>query len=176
MHGDNSRTLYNSDAVKYFDYKRTRLFNVFYNNANSPQELTVRNLDEHIAKKRVIKTELTAKYNDSDKTIDVSVIAKKIKNGGELKSKNLSVLLWVTENNINSYQYFLYGYNYINHQHVLRGSLNDLWGKPYQLGNTYTLKANLPKDVINANNCEVIAIILDTNTKQFIDSVRIKLQ
>lgn len=85
-----------------------------------------------------------------------------------------NVLLWITENNIIGYQSQI-GWNY-NHQHVFRGYLNGEWGEPYTPGKTYSKTAEIPYDHMKIENCEVIAIVTDSVTHEFIDAVKVHLK
>lgn len=90
-----------------------------------------------------------------------------------INSRKLNVLFWITENNIIGYQANR-SQNYV-HNHILRGSLNGIWGETYILGNKLHLKKDLPYKVQNAANCDLIAIVLDAETKEFLDAVKVKL-
>ncbi len=91
----------------------------------------------------------------------------------ELANRSLNVLFWITENNLKGFQTGK-GTGFV-HNHILRGYLNGLWGEQYTMDTTVTLTKELPEKVRSAEHCELIAIVLDANTTEFIDAVKVKL-
>lgn len=180
LHGrpDLSHQLSNKQAVEY--YKQSIIPNrgvpwSVYNNVRKYREPDYNNIKTDIAKKRILYTKAEAKLIEGGKSIEVSVTSKKVKNGGELTSKNLSVLLWVTENGVKGYQRIV-GDNYI-HNNIFRGYINGgMWGEKYKLGEKYTFKGQMPSNVLVSGNCDLIAIIVDTDTNLFIDAAKVKLK
>lgn len=180
LHGrpDLSHQLSNKQAVEY--YKQSIIPNrgvpwSVYNNVRKYREPDYNTIKTDIAKKRILYTKAEAKLIEGGKSIEVSVTSKKVKNGGELTSKNLSVLLWVTENGVKGYQRIV-GDNYI-HNNIFRGYINGgMWGEKYKLGEKYTFKGQMPSNVLVNGNCDLIAIIVDTDTNLFIDAAKVKLK
>lgn len=171
-----SKEFYNIHSGQYINSRRVGgIPYVAFNNTPGNKGMFLYGVREKVNSKRVLKTEVEAKLTHEGERIDVSVIAKKVKDGGELKAKKLNVLIWILENDLVAYQLNI-GHNY-NHQHILRGYLGgNLWGEEYKLGETYKRSGNMLNTVSNKGNCEVVAIILDAETKEFIDAEKVKLK
>lgn len=99
----------------------------------------------------------------------------------------LNVLFWIVQNKMYGQQANVQGTYEFNH--ILRGSLNGAWGDSYVLGTDHSQTYNLPpvnqwyppqdlqpSNRFNLENCEVIAIFLDADTKKFYDAVKVKLK
>lgn len=176
IHGSygSSRVLYNQHAGSYSNYKKNRFLPyISFNNIKDNKVIDSYYLEEEINAKRVLKTDIKATLTAGN-SLDITVVAKKVKNGGRLKATKVNVLLWVLENDIETYQY-TNRYQTIKHKHVLRGYLNEMWGQQYNLGDKYTFKGKMINTVKDPKNCEILAIIIDANTKEFIDAEKVKL-
>lgn len=99
------------------------------------------------------------------------------------KHPNLKLLFWVIENDVKGYQAGLEQSEYM-HQHIFRGVAHEegvkmqdyVWGKSYTLGEKYNNFLILPKkDIIVRGNSQVIAILLDADSKEFINSTLVDL-
>ncbi|MGR4837706.1 Omp28-related outer membrane protein [Bacteroides sp. 260] len=128
----------------------------------------------HIEKAPVLSSELQAKVNTNTRNVEFSFKAAALKGKeSELGSRKLNVLFWVTENNLKGYQNGK-GLDFI-HNHILRGYLNDVWGEAYALNTRIDMQKELPGKVRVPRNCELIAIVLDADTKEFLDVVKTAL-
>ncbi len=88
---------------------------------------------------------------------------------------NVSLQMWLVENNIVAPQ-ASQGNNYV-HQHVFRKTLNSLWGD--ELGN---LTASVTKEYsfeiesrYVADNCAVVAVLINTETKEVVQAAQVAL-
>lgn len=178
IHGNErySELLFNEQAKEYLIAKKVNSFpHILFNNTGEVKRLLDDEISEAMKARRAIKTEVKAKYNEADKSIEVTVKAKKIKDGGEIKAKKFRVLIWVLENGIVGNQEFI-GKEHV-HNSIFRGYVgNNIWGQPYELIKEYKYKGSMPKTVSKPSNCEVLAIILDDDTKEFIDAERALLK
>ncbi len=91
-----------------------------------------------------------------------------------MAQREVNVLFWVTENKVMGYQAGE-GYNFV-HNHILRGYLNTLWGERYTFGKQIETVKDFPEKVLQPQHCELIAIILDAKTLEFLDAVKVNLQ
>lgn len=168
---------------------------VVMNNDRNMVEFTGSDITAQVNKTPLVKSLFSAKYVEdykvtlSFKSENFASSAKKTIEGHD----KLQVLFWVIQNNMRGFQSRI-GDNYM-HQHIYRGSLNGDWGQEYVLGETIQDTFSLPivtvpdysyqpvggekrrtKDVrVEPKDCEVIAIVLDANTKVFLDAVKVKL-
>lgn len=90
----------------------------------------------------------------------------------QMYSGDLSVLLWVMENDIHGLQMSLGGKVIVDysHNHVLRGSLNGTWGE--QIGQNFVTEQKITGSgsiILNEKwvpeNCEVVALVFQTGSK-----------
>lgn len=101
----------------------------------------------------------------------------------------VSLLFWLVEDNVQAY--FVQGGRDYLHQHLFRGVIKEgpgykattleQYGEDYQVGNAVTLTRKLPKIIYPTNgiikeNCRVIAILLDADTRLFLDALSVPLQ
>ncbi|MBR8729978.1 hypothetical protein IX332_001307 [Porphyromonas levii] len=99
----------------------------------------------------------------------------------------MNVLFWVVQNKMRGFQAGV-STDY-EHNHILRGTLNGAWGESYTLGINHSKVYDLPpvdewyppqnltpSNRFNLENCEVIAIFLDADTKRFYDAVKVSLK
>lgn len=167
---------YNSNFIfhewyEYDDNKLKVLPTVIFNNKVEAGSLKYYT-KEYVEKAPILSSALQAKL--ILRNVELSFKAKAIKGKeGELGSRKLNVLFWVTENGLQSYQAGE-GHDFI-HNHILRGYLNGLWGQKYTLNSEIKIQKELPPKVIVPQNCDLIAIVLDAETKEFLDAVKVKL-
>lgn len=119
----------------------------------------------------VLESRLTTRR--TERNVEIDFRSQATAKGPSLAEKNLNVLFWVTENNVIGYQ-SQRSHDYV-HNHLLRGSLNTLWGESYKLGAELRLQKKLPEKVKVPANCDLIAIVLDADSKEFIDAVKVAL-
>lgn len=165
------------ETIEYEKFNSSRIYGyptVILNNkrkANGYLDYDIRSL---IEQQPLLATDISARRQE--RSVEFSFLSKP-KNDTQamssINSRKLNVLFWITENNIIGYQANR-SQNYV-HNHILRGSLNGIWGETYILGNKLHLKKDLPYKVQNAANCDLIAIVLDAETKEFLDVVKVKL-
>lgn len=93
---------------------------------------------------------------------------------------NVSVIYWLAEDSIVGTQNY-YG-TYVNdyvHNHVLRKSLNGLWGEnaAVSLGNDYekAYKFAIAEDKWNMQNCSIVAVVINSETKEILTAGKIEL-
>ncbi len=96
------------------------------------------------------------------------------------KDKKFNVIVLVTED-IKGYQADIEHKggawkNDYPHTNVCRGSLNSLWGAPYEIGSTYTLKnKEIPADVVDIKNSKIIILVLESDNKRIVGFDEYKL-
>lgn len=131
-------------------------------------------IESAIAKKAPLKSEFSAKLI-GDNNVELSFRSVAVTGESQLSNHpKVNVLFWVTQNNMRGYQSGLN--KEILHQHIFRGSMNGIWGESYTLGDNYTRRLALPRvSKLVPKDCEVIAIILDAQTRVFIDAMKVKL-
>lgn len=93
---------------------------------------------------------------------------------------NTSVIYWLVEDGIVGTQNY-YG-TYINdykHNHVLRKSLNGLWGEnaTATVGNDFhkAYKFAIAENKWNMQNCSIVAVIINSDTKEILTAGKIEL-
>ncbi|MDY5352462.1 MAG: Omp28-related outer membrane protein, partial [Bacteroides pyogenes] len=162
------------ETIEYEKFNSSRIYGyptVILNNkrkANGYLDYDIRSL---IEQQPLLATDISARRQE--RSVEFSFLSKPKNDTQAMNSRKLNVLFWITENNIIGYQANR-SQNYV-HNHILRGSLNGIWGETYILGNKLHLKKDLPYKVQNAANCDLIAIVLDAETKEFLDVVKVKL-
>lgn len=120
--------------------------------------------------------ELTLKnsYNSVDSLLNISITVNDLSN---TNAENLSLQLWLTENNIVATQYLADGSRdkeYV-HKHVLRDAINGTWGEKISFENNVAAKQynySFKTKKWNAANCDVIAFIYNSNTKEIIEATK----
>ena len=92
-----------------------------------------------------------------------------------LMNYNVSLQMWLVENNIVAPQ-ASQGNNYV-HQHVFRKSLNSLWGDELGLLSGTTTKEysfEIESRYV-ADNCAVVAVLINTETKEVVQAAQVAL-
>ena len=132
-------------------------------------------VSSRIISQPTLEIELTkAKLDATNRTMSFET---NIKATSEIAG-NISVIYWLIEDGIVGTQNY-YG-TYINdytHNHVLRKSLNGLWGEnvsvsvgsDYQKANSFTID----KNNWNLTNCSVVAVVIDSDTKEILTANKI---
>lgn len=94
----------------------------------------------------------------------------------------MRVLLWVTEDDVVAPQKQPDGsvIEDNHHQHVLRAELlsEDGWGEALTLRDTRTIETSftLPGNVIKAEHCHLVAVVMDEDSREVLNVKQIKLQ
>lgn len=107
-------------------------------------------------------------------SFDATITAK-----GEI-SGNVSVIYWLIEDGIVGTQNYegTYVSDYV-HNHVLRKSLNGLWGENtiVSVGNDYqkAYKFTITEEKWNMQNCSIVAVVIDSDTKEILTANQIEL-
>ncbi len=90
-----------------------------------------------------------------------------------IKGKKVHMLLWILENDVQAYQqdgekkpY----HSFPKHQHIFRSSLNGHWGEAFEVGNDYEKTFSVPESVGKIENCEIIVLFLEHDTKIVLDA------
>lgn len=168
--------LWPQEATEYKNFNASRIDGyptVIFNNSKKGYDL-YNDINSLIEQQPSLVSSITARRQE--RSIELSFLSNPQSGAqamNDITTRKLNVLFWITENNIVDFQANR-SHNYI-HNHILRGSLNGLWGEVYVLGCKLHLQKELPSKVQNATNCNLIAIVLDTETKEFIDAVKITL-
>lgn len=165
-------SFYNQDGAHYERYNWHQISGfptVILNNVERGTYF-LPEINEHISQRPILNSVLAVRRDARQLYISfLSQYAKSV----QQSHKKLQILFWVTENNVVGYQANRSD-NYL-HQHLMRGSLNGIWGQPYEVGTNFNLSSPLPTGVKNEHNAELIAIVLDADTKAFVDAVSVKL-
>ncbi len=110
----------------------------------------------------------------SEKEIEVNLKSRLRKDQVEfIKGKKLNMLIWILENGVIAYQADAGDsqyYTYPEHKHIFRSSLNGHWGKPLKFDYEYRLRFPVPTNVAKVENCEIMVLFLDRNTKVVFDA------
>lgn len=159
---------YNKGEVRYYP---TVLLNNYPGDINGYLENRVELL---VNKSALFKSKLQVVRNEQD--LKISYISQNTDAGkGKFKDKKLNLMIWIVENNLKGYQtHTSEKYDFI-HNHILRGPINGLWGESYSLGTELSLNKKMAPNVLNPENCELIAILLEEDTKHFVDALKVKL-
>ena len=147
-----SRELMNDDAMKYFSYLasinriREEFPTVVYNSLGSHRNGDFTWDSMNTISPLAFKTS----FRQSNKQISVTFSAKKRSVESNVDKRPLKVVMWILQDEIKARQNVGssgYKSDYI-HYHVMRGSLNGVWGSDYQLESTYSIRnQDLPEDV-----------------------------
>lgn len=158
---------------QYFLPKRGVPNNVFN---NIPQNKL--GTDEMIKKADVINAKISSRLISNQKLeFEFSSVYRR---GQEktLAGKSLNLLFWVTEDNVIASQKNITGEMISNykHNHVFRGVLgSDTWGRSYTVGSVHKGSYELPQSLGNKANAHLIALIIDSNTKEVYDVMSVPL-
>lgn len=117
-------------------------------------------------------------YNASNRQLNLTVQVTK---ESDLDIKNLSLQVWITENNIVAIQAMPDGSanpDYI-HNHVLRDAPNGTWGTALSFKNNvaeYSLSDYSLKDKgWQLDNCDIIAFVYNETNKEVLEAIKIPL-
>lgn len=159
------------EAYAYQTHNNVRAVPNFSFNNNRQERLSTIELIDRPGK---LLSRLTA--TRTDRNISLSFSSQLVGEGvTAYAEKSLAVLFWVLEDGIKAYQANTEEGNEFVHNHVLRGALNGTWGQTYSPGSHLQLRYTMPGKVLIPGNCELMAIILDADTKVFLDAVKVKL-
>lgn len=136
------------------------------------------------------KPQVKMRFSASNTPTHVTVSFKALPNNGKTPTKEVEVLFLLMQNNMVAFQ--INKSATYSHQHVLRRGLNNkpdptnwekwTWGDTYTYGSDFTATYRLedarysgslpivPKD------CEVIALLLDKETKQVLNAAVVQLK
>lgn len=134
--------------------------------------------DEMIKKADVINAKISSRLISNQKLeFEFSSVYRR---GQEktLAGKSLNLLFWVTEDNVIASQRNITGEMISNykHNHVFRGVLgSDTWGRSYTVGSVHKGSYELPQSLGNKANAHLIALIIDSNTKEVYDVMSVPL-
>lgn len=170
-----STKLLSSEAWSYFSETKARgIPSNFIDNKvkiGSPHEASLNyNLS---SKKRKIVSKLSV--NRTINKIDYSFYAQKVKGESIENEKSLRVLFWLVEKEVNAFQVSM---GYINHDNVFLGTIDGrLWGTELEFGKKIKASSNdfLSKAKGTGTNLYLLAIVIDNNTKEFIDAVKVDI-
>lgn len=170
-----STNLLSSEAWSYFSETKARgIPSNFIDNKvkiGRPHEASLNyNLS---SKKRKIVSKLSV--NRTINKIDYSFYAQKVKGESIENEKSLRVLFWLVEKEVNAFQVSM---GYINHDNVFLGTIDGkLWGTELEFGKKIKASSNdfLSKAKGTGTNLYLLAIVIDNNTKEFIDAVKVDI-
>ncbi len=129
---------------------------------------------EAVNRSPVLASTLQAKAEGTNVTL--SFTSKTTQAATEtFRNRKLNLLFWVVENNVKGFQTYTEDPQNFIHNHILRGALNGFWGETYTPGSEVRMSKPLPSTVKEVKNCELIGIVLDADTKEFLDAVKVKL-
>lgn len=127
-----------------------------------------------------IATGLSAKLVDSKLEVEFLAQARPDMTN-PLEGKELNLLLWITEDGLVGRQNEsgVYTSSY-QHKNIFRGSINSSSpqydGEPYTLGQRIRQTYSLPANIINRDNCNLVAILMDRQSRVFVDALRVPLK
>ncbi len=124
-------------------------------------------IDDEISKAAPADVALSSTFDESTRELKVDYTVT----FNEMHSAETSILLWLTESDINGPQMSANGFiPQYQHNHVLRASLNGDWGDV--LGNNFSTEQSLSGTATlkldsnwKAENCEVVGFIFNTSDR-----------
>lgn len=121
-----------------------------------------------------LSIELTTNYDESSRKVDVDYEVA----FNDIYADECSVMVWLTEDGIVGSQMTAATLltEYV-HNHVLRASLNGVWGETIGSGFIYDdTKTGTASMILNdawvADNCDIVAFVFNTNTKEVLQVVK----
>lgn len=132
-----------------------------------------------IWEKQEIAIEMERGYNAADSLLNLRVELNKTT---AFQYEKVNLQLWILENGIVDFQRMPDG-SYVDdyvHNHVLRDAPNEIWGTEVTFNNNsyafelenYSFKGKLWKP----ENCEIVAFVYNTDTKEIIEAAKIELK
>lgn len=120
-----------------------------------------------------LEIKLNVAYDDATRTATADYEA--IFN--DIYSEDCSIMLWITENGIEGKQDIVGGEIDYVHNHVLRASLNGVWGESigsaFMYDDTVTGSSSIVlADNWVADNCEIVAFVFNTSSKEVLQVVK----
>lgn len=176
LHSDGrfySQALHHPDAAIYHTHLKVTSYPTGRFNNVVHEPLDVRSL---INLKDIYKASASIKL--ADRKLDLELVMQLYESErARHKEGKINLVLWVIENNIISYQRMPSGSLDRNFKHnfVFRGSLNGVWGEKIELGKKYSKQYTLPI-YLNPEHCELIVLLMDSDTKRIIDATSFPLQ
>lgn len=128
-------------------------------------------LEVMMEKPDLLECEGEAKWT-SDERLKIRLNTRlRVNRAEEWEGKEMKVLLWVLENDVNAYQNDNGAWDAgWMHEHLFRGALNGHWGETYRAGTPYEWDCPLPKEVDKAENCEVMALFILPDLHWIVDA------
>lgn len=126
------------------------------------------------SKPRIFEIKASTTHNGIDE-VTANVTVKKYGNSENLP-KDLMLQVWVIEDGITGIpqEGAEDKYNYV-HNHVLRGSLNGIWGEAIALDKEVSYTASLEK-IDDIANCHLVAFVYDSNTMEVYEATSIAIK
>ena len=168
--GDLSKIVLPSGMVDFVQYKTQYIFDyTLWNSA----------VLERITQDTPIEVSLTATKETKGDTTNLNIASKVTAQSAV--SGSTALILWLVEDGIVGYQNDggVPRNDYV-HNHVLRTSINGLWGESISLSTAGVVEKTLSYEVKNdkwkLENCSVVGVIINTNTKEIITAGTAKVQ
>lgn len=162
-------SLYNQEAIKYADRINIHsgLPHRVYNTLGSYTDDT--ELVDMFKPKDLLECKGNVTFKDREYNISLKTrLRSDCKD--DVKGKDVDILFWALENDIEALQDDNGKWTYPKHQHIFRGSLNGTWGEDYKIGSEYTKTLAVPSSVSVIENTDVIAFFLDREKGEILDA------
>lgn len=169
--GDIQKILLPSGIVDFFPYNDNVIIDVdLWGSAVS--ERIVKDIPIEVS----IQAAIAGNTGDASRTLNITSTIST----SQTIADNLSLILWLIEDNIVGTQnyYGTYIDNYV-HNHVLRTSINGLWGESISIApGTNSEKSTTYKatnDTWKLENCSVVGVVINSATKEIITAGKTKV-
>lgn len=169
-------------------YKPTGYPNIFI--GNNKEKVYHAYLEDRARALIAQKPQAKIRFSATNTATEVSVHFKALPNNGMTSPSEVRVLFLLVQSNMIAYQINVS--DTYSHQHVLRRGLNNrqnrldssqwVWGSTYSYGADFSAtfkleQARYPGSMaIVPKDCEVIAILLDASTKEFVNAASVQLK
>ena len=168
--GDLSKIVLPSGMVDFVQYKTQYIFDyTLWNSA----------VLERITQDTPVEVSLTVTKETKGDTTNLNIASKVTVQSAV--SGSTALILWLVEDGIVGYQNDggTPRNDYV-HNHVLRTSINGLWGESISLSTAGTVDKTLSYEVKNdkwkIENCSVVGVVINTDTKEIITAGTAKVQ
>ena len=168
--GDLSKIVLPSGMVDFVQYKTQYIFDyTLWNSA----------VLERITQDTPIEVSLTVTKETKGDTTNLNITSKVTAQSAV--SGSTALILWLVEDGIVGYQNDggTPRNDYV-HNHGLRTAINGLWGESISLSTAgtvdKTLSYEVKNDKWNLENCSVVGVVINTNTKEIITAGTAKVQ
>lgn len=121
--------------------------------------------------------QLKLEVSEQNRKITVQCSASTLKLSEKLsqsiKEHRLYLQLWLIENQILAPQHLKEGIDKeYPHNHIFRQALNGIDGEPYELGKVYNNIYTIERDIVQPQQCAVVAILYDQKSGEVYDVIQ----